>query len=427
MNALALLALLLGAKPSELVVARVDGRTITADALASRIAATPAVPAPPQPEQVLSTMIDEALLTAEGVRLGLDRSPIATAHLDALLRKESAALFLEREIGGRSSPDEGTVRAMFHATADFAAFDLVAFASSEEAAAALARIQSGGTFAAEARRAVFARVHEPPAAAPLVMRAELPRELAAPLLGAAEQSLVGPVRLTDGFGVARLLRKVVGTEAELAARRPAIAAHAREQMAASMKQHVMEQLRQQLGVKLDESFLRAMETSEPSAAQLQHVLATVGKTPVHLSDIIDDIRGLRAGGGHMGPSLRVALAWRAIDERIAEQVALERGLLQDPAVVGQRSRLAAEATGYAAAMRLMNGAPPPTKAEVEAFYQRNSASFGRPLPAVRAEAAAGAAREKRYAALADGVAALRQKATISVDSAALARATSSHP
>jgi hypothetical protein len=73
-------------------------------------------------------------------------------------------------------------------------------------------------------------------------------------------------------------------------------------------------------------------------------------------------------------------------------------------------------------MRLMEGAPAPTGAEVEAFYARNAKAFARPLSEVRAQATAGAAREKRYAAFAQGVVALRQKATISIDRDAVARA-----
>jgi hypothetical protein len=231
------------------------------------------------------------------------------------------------------------------------------------------------------------------------------------------------VALTDGFGLARLLRKQVGTEAEFAARREALAAHARSQLAERMKGHVLAQLRAGAKVSLDEPFLRSLEEVEPSQAQLDHVLATIGGRPLRYSDIVADVRGMRASGGHTGASVRVSLAWRAVDARLVEEVAVERGLLRDPALVALQREHRDAALGWAAVVHMMDAAPAPTEREIAAFHERHAAAFGKPLSKVRPQAAAGAAREKREAAFTRGVAALRQKATIAIDRDALARAT----
>ncbi len=254
------------------------------------------------------------------------------------------------------------------------------------------------------------------------MRAQIFSSLADALFAAAPQALVGPVQLAEGFGIARLLKKVTGTDADFQARRASLASHARISLTQQMKSHVLAKLREQDRVKLDEAFLRSAEDVEPTQQQLEHVIASPGGKPLLYGDVFDAVRAIRATGGHMGAALRISVAWQAVDARLLENVAVERGFLKAPEVVALRPQHEAAAVGYAAMRRVMDGAAPPTKAEIARFYERNASAFQRPLSAVKAQAAAGAAREKRDLAYAQAVEALRKKANISVDREALARA-----
>ncbi len=420
MNAIAILALLLCSKPANDVVARVDGTPITAAAFARQLESAPA---PENPEEVLQRMIGEVLLAAEGRRLGLERSPAAAAFLDSAQRRQAGVVFLEKEVAGKIAPDEAMLRNLFHSTADFAAYELLIFETAQRAAAAAGRIRQGASFASEASGAVKSQLQPDPKGAPLVMRGEMAPPLAAALFDAAPGAVVGPVQLNDGFAVARLLNKTVGTDQEFAARRSSLATHARSQLAEQMKHHVIAQLRERAHVVLDEEFLRSVREGEPAPQVLDHALATVGGKVLRYREILDDVRAIRATGGHMGAALRISVAWREIDSRLLQDVAVERGLLNAPEIVALRPEHQQQAVGYAAMMRIMDAAPPPTERDIASFYERNSAAFGRPFAQALPQAAAGAAREKREAALVEAVAALRKKAAISIDRGALARAT----
>jgi len=421
-NALAILAIVLSA-PANDFVARVDGTPITGSAFARRLVASASLGVPAQPEPVLDTMIDEALLSAEGHRLGLEHSPAAVARLETVQRQAAGALFLEKEIAGRIKIDEKTVRSIFHSIADFAAFDLLVFDTADHASAALGRIRKGASFATESAGTVSSRLVPDPKDAPLVMRGEIGPALAAALFGAAPGAVVGPVQLPDGFAVARLLKKQVGTEAELANRRASLEAHARKQQGEEMKHHVVAQLRERAHVTLDEAFVRSLPPGELTPQQLDHPLAKAGGWVLRLGDIADEVRAIRATGGHMGPLLRVQVASNEIDSRLLQDVAVERGFLKAPEIVALRPEHEKHAVGYAAMMRIMDGTPAPTEQEIAHFYERNADAFGQPFAQVLPRAAAGAAREKRQAAFVRAVAALRKKAAISIDRGALARAT----
>ncbi len=417
MSALAIIVAALFSAPGN-VVARIDGTSITSEALTRRVEVS-AVGM--RPDRILGTMIDEALFAAEGRRLKLERSPHATTRFETLQRMQAGKVFLANEIAGKVSLDDGMLQRLFHSTADFAAFDLLTFQTSNDATAALERIKKGGSFAAEAPRATTSSVRPDPKGAPLVMRSQIYSSLATALFAAEPPAVVGPVQLAEGFAIARLLTKVTGTDAEFQNKRAALETHARSQLAEQMKSHVLAQLREQSRVKLDEAFLRSVDEVEPTQQQLEHVLASPGDRALRYDDIFENVRSIRATGGHMGAALRIAVAWRAIDARLLESVAVERGFLKAPEVVALRAEHETAAVGYAAMRRVIDAAPPPTKNEISRFYERNSAAFGRPLAEVRAQAAAGAFREKRDLAYAEAVAALRKKATISVDREALAR------
>jgi hypothetical protein len=224
-----------------------------------------------------------------------------------------------------------------------------------------------------------------------MMRGQIDPGLAGPLFDAAPGAVVGPVALQSGFGVARLHQKAIGTDEEFAARRPAIDAYARKQFGTEMRKHVVDRLRAQEGVTVDEAFLRAV-AADPTPAQLDHAVATIGGVPLRYREIFEQIRAVRGTAGHMGPAIRLSVANLEVDSRILEKAAVDAGFLKLPEIVALRAEQEREAIGYAEMLKLEAEVPP------------------------------GAAAEKRAAHVAQALADLRKQAKISIDREALARA-----
>ncbi len=405
------------------VLARVDRAPITRAFFLARVDAAGPQAARVGPDGILDSIIGEILLASEGHRLGLERSPAVVARIEAGLRRAAGEAFVEKEIAGRIKPDDQMLRAMFHSTADFVSFESLTFAKVESAAAALERIRRGSTFAAEAKGAVVARIYADGAAAPLTMRGQVDRALADRLFEAPPGKVIGPIKLADGAAIARVIAKQVGTDETFAQRRASIAAYARKQLAAEMREHVVAQLRSSSGVTLDEAFLRSLGAGDPTPEQREHVLATVDGRPLRYRDIQDGIRAVgAAAAGHMGPAVRIRYAWQQVDARLVEGVAVKRGFLNASEVVRQRPEIERAAVAQAAMEKILAETPPPTEKEIEAFYRRNAERFGKPFSQVLPLAAAGAAQEKAQSAITQAVARLRKQASISIDREAVARA-----
>lgn len=415
--------LLLGAllaAPADDVVARVDGVAVTRAELVRRMEAGAPGRAMP-PETAIEQVVNDVLLAAEGRRMGLASSPEATARVQAELRAAAARALIE-DVASRGEVPEATLREMFHGQTDLASCDVLYFETREAAAASAERLRKGLDFVKEAPLAVVARVYPKPADAPPLMRAEMDPALAAALFASAPNQLVGPVETRNGFAVARLHRKEVGTEEQFKARRPALAAHARKRLASEARKHLGEQLRGKSGVTIDEPFLRGLDGLQATPQQLDHVIATVAGAPVRYRDVYPSLRAL--GGGHMaGPGVKVAFAWEVVEARLIEQAAVERGFLGAPAVVARRPELERAALAAAAVARIQGGAPAPTEDEIEAYHARNKRTLGKDLARALPAAAAGAAAEKKAAAVNRRLGELRAGASIAIDRDAVARTT----
>jgi hypothetical protein len=144
--------------------------------------------------------------------------------------------------------------------------------------------------------------------------------------------------------------------------------------------------------------------------------------------VLPHVRTIAASsmGGHMtGPTVRIQTAWQEIDARLVQDLAVERGFDRRPEVTAQLPGTERNLLALAAAERIRAAAAAPSESEIKAFYDRNAKAFGRPFGQAIADAAAGAADEKRDAAVLARVEDLRKKAAIVVDQAALARAVGS--
>jgi len=401
-------------------VARVNDVTIPRAAVARRVDFAAGLQIKVTPAEALESLVNDALLAEEGRRLGLDRSPEVAASVDRELRKAAAAALVDSFVA-RRQPDEATLREMFHATADFVAFELLAYASEQDARAARQRIDKGAKLEAEAATAVTARLYPKPSDAPFSMRAQL-GGLAAPLLSAAPGALVGPVEGEKGWLVVRVLRKEIGSDADYAARRPMLLASFRKQTLDAGRSHLVEQLRAKSGVKLDEAFLGGLRGAAPTPEQLQHVIATVGGAPVRYADVYPKIASLGGQAGHMAsPAVKVQLANSVVNERLVEAFAIERGLDKAPEVVAQRPELERNAITVLVAARIQAAVKRPSGREIERHYEKNRSRYARPLREVRPWVEAEVLDLARHDALQAHVAELRRKASISIDEAALAR------
>jgi hypothetical protein len=179
---------------------------------------------------------------------------------------------------------------------------------------------------------------------------------------ASPGTVVGPVPLKLGFAVAKVVEIVVGTDAELAAKRPQLEQHARKKYAAQARAHLVQQLRAKSGVKVDEAFLRGLKGLEASPAELDHVVATINGRPLRYRDVHRSIQSIVGGSGHLaGPAVRVQIAWSEVDARLVQDLAAERGYDRRPSVVAQ----AAAAERYELAIevveRIRKAVPPPTQ------------------------------------------------------------------
>jgi hypothetical protein len=127
-----LLATLLAVGGEE-VVARVDAVTITGSEVAERRAAFRAQRQDLPADEVLSTLVDEALLAAEAERLGLRKDPAVAERLQGERRRLAADALFEAEFMAQAALPESALREMFHQTDDFVRVQLLTFETRQAA------------------------------------------------------------------------------------------------------------------------------------------------------------------------------------------------------------------------------------------------------------------------------------------------------
>jgi hypothetical protein len=415
-----LLAALVSSSGDE-VIARVDQLPITRAAVSRRIESAAQNHMKLSAVEALDSLVTDALFSAEARRLGLGGSREVAAIVDREVRKAAAAALVE-SFASRREADETSLREMFHSTADFVAYEFLAYASEQDARAARQRIEKGASFASEAAGAVTARLYPKAADAPLAIRAQL-GGLASPLFAAAPGVLAGPMEGENGWLLARVLRKQIGSDSEFAARRPALVKSFHKQTLEAGRSHLVEQLKAKSPVKLDEAFLKSLRGAEASREQLEHVIATVAGAPVRYADVYPRIAPLGGQAGHMAsPGVKIQLATMLVGERLLEAFAVERGFDKAPEVAVQRPELERNAFTALVVARIHTGVKRPTSREIESHYKKSAARYAKPLAEVRRYVEAEVLEQKRDEAVQARLEELRAKASISIDEAALARA-----
>jgi parvulin-like peptidyl-prolyl isomerase len=419
-----LLAAALASSSGDEVVVRVDDVTITRATVLRRIEGLARNGSSMPPFAALDTLVSDALLSAEAVRLGLAGSPEVAAFVDGAVRRAAVRAMVE-SFAEKRPPDEAMLRKSFHGTSDFVAYEYLSYGSKADAEAARKRIDKGATLSAEAASAVGSQLYPNPVAAPVVMRAQLASGFGAALFAAEAGGVVGPIEDDKGWAVVRVLRKQVGSDAEYAARRPDLVASHQKQLIQAARTHLADQLKAKAGVKLDEAFLSSLRGAEASPEQLQHVVATVAGKPVRYAEVYPSVKGLGSQANHMAsPAVKIQLARAIVDDRILEAFAVERGFDKSPEVVAQLPELQRNGLAGLVAARIHAAVKRPSDGEIERHYRSNLGRYDKPLKEVRRRVEAELLSLKRANAFDARLAELRGKAKITIDEAALARLSS---
>lgn len=326
-----LLAVLLAAAPAGGdAVARVDGVAVTRDDVAERLRVLGARGQKIAPAQALGSLVDEAVLAAEARRQGLDRDPTVTEAI-ASERRQLLTKALEEELQSKLTPNDETLRKMYHSTGDAVRAAVIKVVSREQAEDGLKRLRAGGDLAAEAGKSIDPRLARGDVT---VSRGELEAALADAAFAAPVGGVFGPVELKLGWAYGKVLERTVADEAGFPARRPALEAFVRKQLSAEALAHLTQKSKAKASVKIDEAFLKGLGNRvDATPKELEHVIATVNGIPLRYAAIHRSVAYIASAGKHAaGPTTKISLAEKAADELVLESVALERGLARSPVV-----------------------------------------------------------------------------------------------
>lgn len=281
------------------------------------------------PDQLLEGMIDELTLAAEARRTGVEGTPPARALVEAEQARALASL-VERELARAVVPAEESIRALFHQSSDTVSLQLLVLPSREDAAQALARLAAGGEFALEAARSLDPASSRNRGETGPLSRIQMDPRLAEVAFREEPGRLFGPLELTKGWGVARVLERRIGTEADFQARRPSLLPMATAQAVRGAKEHLLGKLREKHGATVDEPFLESLgQRVEVAPAELDRPFATVDGVRLPYRELLRPLRSLAGGraGGHMlGAPVKRRIAWDLVDERLLAAEARARGL-----------------------------------------------------------------------------------------------------
>lgn len=380
---IALLSLtLLTAVPDAAVLARVGEHPITAAQLRARAAETREAGGAAQPAPLLEDLINESVLAEEGARRGLARDAAVKAEVEEAVRKAAAERLLKKELAAANRVDEKDLLAMFHASGDSVALQMIVVATEDEARALRGRLEKGASFAEEAKASL-----DPDAAGsggkyPARVRGQLPPALAQAAFAAPLNALTGPVKLEIGWALLRVTERQLANEAEYPLKRAQILQFAQQQQQSALKQHLLRQLRARSGVKVDEAFIKTTGTRlNLTPAEAGHVVAKVNGRPIKLGAVSARITAMFNGqeSGHVsGPAVKTEFAWSLVDQALLEEAALKERLDADDEVRAKARIAERDAVVRAFSAQLRRGSPAPTAADVEGWYRAHPDQFVTP-------------------------------------------------
>jgi hypothetical protein len=401
------------------VVARVDGTPITRAEIEARGDELQRRGMPSGTADAVDSAVLDVLLSGEAHRTGLDQVPAVRDQVQREIGRAAAAVLIEQAVAAAPVPTEEALRASYHQTADSVRLDGLVYPSEDAARVGLSFARRSGKLDDGALAPV--RGFPFPGAERPKIRAQLPRSLADAAFAAPLGEIIGPVELPEGWAVLRVLERTVGDEDGFQARREAILQFSREQNASAIRKHLADGLRGKAKVTVDRAFLASLgKRLQTTAAELDHVVATVDGKPIRYREIEPSVSPLLKGAGHgAGPALREQVLETEIGDRLLATAALDRGLAKERQVAERIPSIERRALATALVERVGASIPPPTEKEIAEFHRKNVASSGASLAQTRDAIAAHLVEERRTEALLAKGRELRARADISVDRVAL--------
>lgn len=373
-----LLLLLLAAtasQPADVVVARVGSSTITASEVTARLHGGSDY------QGAAQDLVNDTALAQAAEQLGYAKDPRVQAEIEQKVGKIAGEAFLAAEVDPSVKVDDRALAELFHLQSDSVRIRLIVLSTEKEAAASIARLKSGATFAAEARNSLDPRSRARSGEMSLALRGQLEPALQKVAFEAPLKQVTGPVQLELGWGVVQVLERSVASESDFAKERPKLLSFAEQQGRRQARAHYLGQLRKEAGAVVDERFVESTgKRLDASPAEEDHVVATVYRKPLRYRDVLPAIRDLAGGktGGHFsGKTVKMEVIGAEVDSRVVAATALRKGYGNSPAALAALPAIRRDALvrAYAADLRKKVTV---ADAEVSAEYQSHLAQFTRP-------------------------------------------------
>jgi parvulin-like peptidyl-prolyl isomerase len=377
LNTLTLLSVLVAAAATgDGAVATVNGVSISSSDVSARLSGREARGERMTAGQVVRELLDETLLAIEADRLKLPLPPMLQGQLDDSRLRIATRRQLDAAMDG-ITPDEATLREVFHLGADSVRLRLLVLASRGAAEQARDRLKSGASFAAESKSSLNPETVRLGGDLGLRSRAQLDGAVAKAAFEAPLDQVVGPVQLGLGWAVVQVSARAVGTEAEFQEKRERLREFAKQQMRASARRHYLDQLRAREKVSIDETFILSTGPSV-DRAQAGRVVASVGKRQVRYGELLDFIDGAFRGrpqGHAFGAPVKVEMAGALIDDLVLRADAVRAGADRSPAVESELAPVRREAMAAALTLSVRESVPAPSESEAAEYLLRHAAEY----------------------------------------------------
>jgi parvulin-like peptidyl-prolyl isomerase len=367
---------------AEVALARVDGLAITGDDLAARVAASRGAGSQARAAELLEDLINDSLLAADARRAGLDKDPKVTAAMEAERRRLAAQAFQAGEVQEAMTVDEEQLRKMYRSGADQARLYVIHLATKEEAAACLDRLQKGAKFEAEAAKGLNTEVRARGGELGWRSRAQMEKPLEESVFAAKVGEPFGPVALDLGFAVVKVAERRLGDEAGFAEKKDELTRFAQLQARQQTKTHLQLQKRKEAKAQVDLEFLKSTGTAiEASVKDAERVVVSAGAHKITYAQVLASVRSLSQGreGSHFsGLAVKQEMAWQLVDQRLFEDLAVDRGYGKDPKTARSLERFTRDALAQALAAKIRSGIAKPDEVELGAWYASHKEAFTHP-------------------------------------------------
>lgn len=388
----ALLALAVGAAAPDPVAVEVDGLKYTLSDARTAVRVLRSQGAALASEaQLADALTAQLLMVASARQSGLASNPDTRSRLAIERNRALAALFVKTVLAENLKPTDKQLLDFFHRANDSVRMRMLIYATRDEAAAGLKRLQAGATFASEAPRTAVQVTAGPDGKTAAQTRADLDPAVASVAFEAALNTLQGPIALMAGWGIFTITDRTIAGEAAFPGERPRLAEYWSNQAIDAVKAHHLENLKKQEPVWIDEALLASTGSrTTATAAESERIVARIGKEELKYREVLPLIRGLAGGaeGGHMsGATVKKMVIGQYLDDYLIARDATRRGLAADGEVSRELQLVEHRTLAALAVEALLSALPPsaPLEKRQRVLNDRVS-SLGKKLP-VRVERA----------------------------------------